>query len=677
MIGTGKAIGWCLLLFCFFSCNETDEDTEFYQSSAELVNGTAIPESVGRQITAEKITNVSTEKSRTGNYSVKLDSLHKYGFKTTVDGLQKGAFVQASIWQHQSFHLNGFYGLMKSNDNTEVLVANTFEETGNEWIKQTFEVYVENDSTRLDFYVFSGGKEAYFDDIFVGRFHEVPQVDSITMNGIQSLNLHLPEKTTKLLADFKQRALEKGVISASEKQTLPAFLINKNDSIPIEIRLKGDWTDHLKLGKVSYRIKLKGDGLFMGMKTFSIQHPKTRNYMHEWWMHQLFEIEGLLSTKYQFLPVYINSKNKGIYAIEEHFEQELIEVRGRPTGPILKMDETGLWEHTYLRKSLSNIRKYPIFESSVILPFKKNKTLNNTELKQAFLEGHYLLKMYNNLHRRPEEIFDLDQLAKYYALQELGNIQHAHQWHNNRFYYNPKTKRLELIGFDMNAGHQVNEDLYIVKKLLSNAGPRAWLRILPVLKNQEFKNRYLSYLKAYSDPIFVEKNLSLLESEINLNEKLLGLEVESYKFDKQYYIERAKKIQMELPRIDSIWTAFLLKTQPLSELIKIPVFGTENEPVIVLNASLNSYTEITNKNKWMLWFENYHLNTITIIGYVAKKGKEVYFEEPVVMPQFKTNTLQKTTFRLVDNKPEFILFQAKNIPNKIFKKEVLNWKNCE
>jgi hypothetical protein len=668
-----KTYLWHFIVLVLLSCQDSSSEIEIYMSSAEPIDDTIIPAYDGQSITAEKIVNTSRELSRTGSHSVKLDSFFEYGFKTTVNELQKGEFVQASIWQHQSFPLNAFYGKIKSNNGSELLFRNTLNETGSEWFKQTYEVYIENDHTSVDFYVYSGGKEAYFDDIYVSRHHKIPQVDSGIMNSLVALEIDLPEETVKSLELFKQKALEKGVIGESEKQILPAFLIDKNDSIPIEIRLKGDWTDHLNFGKISYRIKLKEGNMFMGMRTFSIQHPKTRNYMHEWWMHQLFEKEGLLSTKYEFIPVFINSTYKGIYAIEEHFEKELIKARERPTGPILKMDETGLWEHTYLKTLNPKLEKYPIFESAVIVPFKKNKTLKNVKLRKAFLKGQSLLKMYNDLHERPEDIFDLDQLAKYYAIQELGNIQHAHQWHNNRFYFNPITQKLELIGFDMNAGHKVEEDLYIVKKLLSNPGPKAWMRIVPLLKNQEFKYKYLKYLKVYSDPLFISNCLKFLESKIHLNEKLLSMEIESYNFDEKYYIERAKKIQKDLARIDSIWSDFLHKNVTVSEMINEQNFTTENKPLLVLNASLNAYLQSIQKNVWLLKLENYHLNTIYVLGYTTNEKKEVYFDEPITMKQFTAKYKQSTSYHTLTEKPEYVFFKAKNVPNKVFKKTIMNW----
>ena len=187
--------------------------------------------------------------------------------------------MQASIWQHNSFALKGFFCVLKSGDSSRVLLPNVFNNVGSQWQKQTHEVYVIEDNSSLEFYVFSGGKEAYFDDLSIRRFNEIPKVKYDSEITEEILNLYIPVKTQQKLNDFKETAIKKGVIGSAEKQSLPAFLITNKDSIAIEIRLKGDWTDHLNNGKDSYRIKIKGNQGFMGMKSFSIQHPKTRNYM--------------------------------------------------------------------------------------------------------------------------------------------------------------------------------------------------------------------------------------------------------------------------------------------------------------------------------------------------------------------------------------------------------------
>ena len=111
-------------------------------------------------------------------------------------------------------------------------------------------------------------------------------------------------------------------------------------SPPAEIRLKGDWTDHLNTAKWSFRLKLEDGKAIQGKRTFSIQHPETRSFIDEWFMHEWFRNEGVLTTAYDFVNVSVNGVHKGVYAREEHFEKQLPESQNRREGVLLKLDES-------------------------------------------------------------------------------------------------------------------------------------------------------------------------------------------------------------------------------------------------------------------------------------------------------------------------------------------------
>ena len=87
--------------------------------------------------------------------------------------------------------------------------------------------------------------------------------------------------------------------------------------------MKGDWTDHLLGEKWSFRIETKKKKAFLGMREFSLQHPRTRNYLNEFVLHKLLKYENLPYLRYKFIPVSLNGKYLGIYALEEHFSKNL------------------------------------------------------------------------------------------------------------------------------------------------------------------------------------------------------------------------------------------------------------------------------------------------------------------------------------------------------------------
>ena len=92
----------------------------------------------------------------------------------------------------------------------------------------------------------------------------------------------------------------------------------------VKIRLKGDGIDHLRGEKWSFRVRARGEGTLLGMKQFSLHHPRVRNWAYEWLGHRAMRREGVVSLRYKFVDLSLNGKSLGIYALEEHFEKRLI-----------------------------------------------------------------------------------------------------------------------------------------------------------------------------------------------------------------------------------------------------------------------------------------------------------------------------------------------------------------
>ena len=88
----------------------------------------------------------------------------------------------------------------------------------------------------------------------------------------------------------RERALQQGLLVSKSSDYVMAQLNYKDKELTGEVRLKGDWLDHLKGEKWSFRIKTKKQQTWNQMLTFSVQHPETRSYLKEWlyhqWLHQ-------------------------------------------------------------------------------------------------------------------------------------------------------------------------------------------------------------------------------------------------------------------------------------------------------------------------------------------------------------------------------------------------------
>ena len=210
---------------------------------------------------------------------------------------------------------------------------------------------------------------------------------------LKTLRINISEKNLALIDEYVNIAIAQEVISANLKRYFSAELIQGDSIVPIKIRLKGDWTDHVNTSKISFRIKMPKKSRFNDYSVFSIQNPETKSFLDEWFLREIFKLEGVLTPRYEFINVIINDEIKGIYAIEEHFQPELLEFNNRAIGPILKIAEDGFWEaNVHERENDIKIQQYyPVYEASIIRPFNEKLTLKSPQLYEQFLEAQSVL----------------------------------------------------------------------------------------------------------------------------------------------------------------------------------------------------------------------------------------------------------------------------------------------
>jgi spore coat protein CotH len=222
--------------------------------------------------------------------------------------------------------------------------------------------------------------------------------------------------------------------------------------------LKGDLLDHLKdKNSWSFRVKVKGDNTIDGMKVFSLHNPKARNYINEWLYLKLLEKEGLIALRYKFVTITLNGKNLGVYAMEEHFNKRLIENNKLREGPIIKFSEDLHWQERVAHRGRPMDEAYI---HSRIDGFQTKKTNKNKVLKQQCFQAATLLEKFRRHELKTSQVFNVDKLAKYIAISLVMGAKHGLVWHNERFYYNPITSKLEPIGFDGEAGGTINRSFF-------------------------------------------------------------------------------------------------------------------------------------------------------------------------------------------------------------------------
>ena len=565
---------------------------------------------------------MSSEEAYEGTYSCKLDKEQEFGMEKKIHDIVPGEIIKASVFRKSTVsNSTGFLVISAVNkDHKQMLYQssnNSFSGTDeNGWEKITLDIQIPKNGLKileLKVYVYLADKEqetVYFDNLSIER--EFNQLTSINYNkepiSIQMADIHY----NKLFA-MRDTALLQGVISNNLKKFVPAILSYKGEKFPIEIRLKGDWTDHLIGQKWSFRIRMKKGQSLLGLKQFSIQSPKTRSFLDEWVVHEMCHDEDVLSNRYEFYPVSLNGISLGVYALEEHFTKQLVESKNRREGPILKFDESGFWQQQLYHKANKKYLNKPVFEASKILPFQKGKTIKTQNLKNQFLIAQNLMLKYKNGDDDIATYLDIDRLAKAYAIMTIGNVKHAFTWHNQRFYYNPAISKLELIVYDCFPDATENKTkpkIYGDRDAgIHELKPAKYLT-LAVFNNQNFKKSYLEYLKKYSSQSYIDNFLLTKSNLIDSIENLISHDYFNYKFDKELFVQNVKVIRNKLAKYEN-----KIEQNSVKFSIKEPSY-TEGTDVVFSEVSLSAHLEeLYSDGSAQLSISNYHSESIKIFGY--------------------------------------------------------------
>lgn len=377
----------------------------------------------------------------------------------------------------------------------------------------------------------------------------------------------------------RDQVLNDKFIFYSEEDYVPATLRYKDKELKAKLRLKGDAPENLEGDKWSMRVNIRGGESLFGMHAFSLQHPKIRGYLNEVVFHQALKREGIIGLRYNFVEIVINGKNKGIFGLEEHFDTELIEDNHKRDGVILKFYEEDWYKDVFQYEG-----NYPIsrpttpeefttvfnlgastltldpdyvtsylygndvgfFESRVDV-FNANRVLEDPVKSQQFAHAKNLIESWRSGELKTYDVFDVDLLAKYFALVSLLGAEHGVDWANIRFYYNPITSHLEPIGFNGYAGV---DNSRIIQKFFPTC-----LEIEE--RHCELSNTYYNLL--FRDPVFFEKFISELErisqkeyldklfedlsSDLEAKKNIIHQDAPYYHFSKDIFYNNQEQLQ--------------------------------------------------------------------------------------------------------------------------------------
>jgi hypothetical protein len=426
------------------------------------------------------------------------------------------------------------------------------------------------DADRLQAWASSRGHGSLRDDIPIWK--AIPKIPERLLQTVEVPKLVIDIKFRHMEKIRKKRdeALARKLLVQGPDDFVPASIRHDNKTTKVKLRLKGDFIDHLRGRKWSFRIHVKGKDHLFGMRRFSIQHPKVRGYQGEALFFETLRHVGVLAPRYFFVDVSVNGRHVGLMALEEHFSKELLEANGRRESVIIRFDESLVWAATDDVKQGRN----PVFDdyrNAPIDAFRSSRIAKSAKLSSDNAIAVGLLRGFVNGELTASEVFDAELLGRFLAVAELWASHHTIAWRNQRFYLNPITLKLEPIGYDATIQNRTSGN-----NTVSQAEPI----VAAMLKDHEVFAAYQKTLRALTQEV-VDGSLLTKLKEIE-QQHLQALYQE-------YYLVQT------YPYKELIARASHLLAMSKDEL-KTPTDSTENYPVLlhahIVNDDNGRYLEL-------------------------------------------------------------------------------------
>lgn len=233
--------------------------------------------------------------------------------------------------------------------------------------------------------------------------------------------------------------------------------LNITCSFDIEIRISGDWTDHInkKNGMTSLDVKLL-NGNIDGITKFKLFAPRSRHYENEVFVTTLLEMIGFLSPRTSFVDVVMDDFNgqqifRDNMIFQEKFSKEMIEYYGFREGPLIETDESLRWETIIDNNFTEPDRRY-FMPAKVLNKYWSRKSESNQIITLEALELYNKAIFSSN---QPWTQLNYDYLGsntnmiyKFDAALIALDSNHAITNHQRKFYFNKIENQFYPIYYD-------------------------------------------------------------------------------------------------------------------------------------------------------------------------------------------------------------------------------------
>ncbi|NQX87560.1 MAG: CotH kinase family protein [Halioglobus sp.] len=214
-----------------------------------------------------------------------------------------------------------------------------------------------------------------------------------------------------------------------------AYMVYPDEQLErIQLRYRGDSSNHWLFKEKSYRIKTRKKRLYENIRRFNLIVHESPDLLSPHASYELANIVGLSGPRSELVTVNVNGKSEGAKLMVEQIDESFLRRRGMMPGDIYNGDNGRSDKYWGLDESL--------FKSS--LNWSKAAANNHYDLESKVPLENMLMR----LKEGDYSPLDLAQFGKFAAYIDLTRTRHHDESHNWKLHYDHYLERFAPLVWD-------------------------------------------------------------------------------------------------------------------------------------------------------------------------------------------------------------------------------------
>jgi hypothetical protein len=407
---------------------------------------------------------------------------------------------------------------------------------------------------------------------------------------IPALLVDMPFENYNQILNQREQALQQGFVSSAETDFVTADLRVGQETIPVRMQLQAGLAQNLgDDDKWNFEVATRDNQQVLDQSQFNLIDPANNNWLWEWAYVEALRQEGLPAGEYQFVRLFLNGVDRGIYAMQESFGSMFPETDGRQAGAVVAYNTQPLLEAAaYFGGDMEAAIADPLTNLSLNNPQFVEVDTNRDPLvagdEQLSTQMNQATAFLRALQRgdvQASEGIDVAQYGRFLALADLWGAAGTLSPFNLTYYFNPSSGRLEPISMNGNP--------------MATTG-----RIPPEATYQDplIQAAYIQATAEFSDPDYLVELEASLKPQLDSLQQALGPESSQDSIWSEL-AQRQEQLRRSLQPTQPL-IAYLDSSESLQEgILQIKVANVLNLPLQVLGFNIDGATFLEVDPAWI------------------------------------------------------------------------------